>query len=125
MDVSQPIDQYVKRIQKPQTWGGAIGMFLYISCTDLMHGIVDVVQNSQYLPNSKSKKTITYQTLLTKNHSYKTEIASFDVATGRCDRFGQDEYDTRYVRVTWGPFWWLMAICSFSCILVYSGIRES
>lgn len=56
MDVSQPIDQYVKRIQKPQTWGGAIGMFLYISCTDLMHGIVDVVQNSQYLPNSKSKK---------------------------------------------------------------------
>lgn len=55
MDVSQPIDQYVKRIQKPQTWGGAIGMFLYISCTDLMHGIVDVVQNSQYLPNSKSK----------------------------------------------------------------------
>nr|KIR84278.1 ubiquitin thioesterase OTU1 [Cryptococcus tetragattii IND107] len=30
---------------------------------------------------------------------YKTEIASFDVATGRCDRFGQDEYDSRYVLI--------------------------
>ncbi|WRT67983.1 uncharacterized protein IL334_004958 [Kwoniella shivajii] len=35
---------------------------------------------------------------------YKTEISSFDVATGRCDRFGQDEYDSR-------------------CLLVYSGIH--
>ncbi|EIW67737.1 hypothetical protein TREMEDRAFT_33358 [Tremella mesenterica DSM 1558] len=35
---------------------------------------------------------------------YKTEISSFDVATGRCDRFGQDQYDTR-------------------CFLVYSGIH--
>ena len=35
---------------------------------------------------------------------YKTEISSFDVATGRCDRFGGDQYDTR-------------------CLLVYSGIR--
>lgn len=35
---------------------------------------------------------------------YKTEISSFDVATGRCDRFGQDEYESR-------------------CILVYSGIH--
>jgi len=35
---------------------------------------------------------------------YNTEISSFDVATGRCDRFGEGEYDSR-------------------CILVYSGIH--
>ncbi|KAK1925855.1 hypothetical protein DB88DRAFT_485387 [Papiliotrema laurentii] len=35
---------------------------------------------------------------------YRTEISSFDVATGRCDRFGEGEYDSR-------------------CILVYSGIH--
>lgn len=38
--------------------------------------------------------------------SYKTEIASFDVATGRSDKFGEGHYDSR-------------------CLLVYSGIRES
>jgi hypothetical protein len=27
--------------------------------------------------------------------SYHTEISSFDVATGRCDRFGEGEYDSR------------------------------
>ncbi|AFR98666.2 ubiquitin thioesterase OTU1 [Cryptococcus neoformans C23] len=65
--LGQPIDQYVKRIQKPQTWGGAIELSIFAK-------------------------------------HYKTEIASFDVATGRCDRFGQDEYDSR-------------------CLLVYSGIH--
>ncbi|KLT43253.1 OTU-domain-containing protein [Cutaneotrichosporon oleaginosum] len=35
---------------------------------------------------------------------YQTEIASFDVATGRCDRFGEDQHDQR-------------------CLLVYSGIH--
>ncbi|KAK4684105.1 ubiquitin thioesterase OTU1, partial [Tremellales sp. Uapishka_1] len=35
---------------------------------------------------------------------YRTEISSFDVATGRCDRFGEGEYDSR-------------------CVLVYSGIH--
>lgn len=35
---------------------------------------------------------------------YKTEISSFDVATGRCDRFGEGQYDNR-------------------CLLVYSGIH--
>ena len=35
---------------------------------------------------------------------YQTEISSFDVATGRCDRFGQDACDSR-------------------CVLVYSGIH--
>ncbi|BEI86209.1 hypothetical protein CcaverHIS002_0604960 [Cutaneotrichosporon cavernicola] len=35
---------------------------------------------------------------------YKTEIASFDVASGRCDRFGEGEHDQR-------------------CLLVYSGIH--
>jgi len=35
---------------------------------------------------------------------YGTEISSFDVATGRCDRFGEGEYDSR-------------------CLLVYSGIH--
>ncbi|KAL7420765.1 ubiquitin-specific protease otu1 [Cryptotrichosporon argae] len=37
------------------------------------------------------------------NH-YKTEISSFDVATGRCDRFGEGQYENR-------------------CVLVYSGIH--
>lgn len=74
MDVSQPIDQYVKRIQKPQTWGGAIGMFLYISCTDLMHGIVDVVQNSQYLPNSKSKKPLHIRLCLPKTTATRLKL---------------------------------------------------
>lgn len=55
-------------------------------------------QNSQSSLNSRSldPSGLTY--------SYKTEISSFDVQTGRCDRFGQDEYDSR-------------------CVLVYSGIR--
>ncbi|KAL1413133.1 ubiquitin-specific protease otu1 [Vanrija albida] len=35
---------------------------------------------------------------------YKTEICSFDVATGRCDRFGEGSYESR-------------------CLLVYSGIH--
>jgi len=35
---------------------------------------------------------------------YKTEISSFDVETGRCDRFGEGQYDNR-------------------CILMYSGIH--
>jgi len=35
---------------------------------------------------------------------YQTEISSFDVGTGRCDRFGEGDYDSR-------------------CILVYSGIH--
>jgi ubiquitin thioesterase OTU1 len=37
--------------------------------------------------------------------SFTTEIASFDVQSGRADRFGEGQYDSR-------------------CVLVYSGIRE-
>lgn len=29
--------------------------------------------------------------------SFKTEISSYDVLTGRADRFGEGEYDNRYV----------------------------
>ncbi|WVQ85009.1 hypothetical protein IAT38_007173 [Cryptococcus sp. DSM 104549] len=65
--LGQPVDDYVKKIQQPETWGGAIELSIF-------------------------------------SKHYKTEIASFDVATGRCDRFGQDEYDSR-------------------CLLVYSGIH--
>lgn len=43
--------------------------------------------------------------LVADKPSYKTEIASFDVATGRSDRFGEGRHENR-------------------CILVYSGIRE-
>nr|XP_018262141.1 ubiquitin thioesterase OTU1 [Kwoniella dejecticola CBS 10117]OBR84299.1 ubiquitin thioesterase OTU1 [Kwoniella dejecticola CBS 10117] len=65
--LGQPADQYISKIQKADTWGGAIADLHLVA-------------------------------------SYKTEISSFDVATGRCDRFGQDHYDSR-------------------CILVYSGIH--
>ncbi|OCF35110.1 ubiquitin thioesterase OTU1 [Kwoniella heveanensis BCC8398] len=66
--LGQPADQYIEKIVKPETWGGAIAELSIFS------------------------------------KHYKTEISSFDVATGRCDRFGQDEYDSR-------------------CLLVYSGIH--
>ncbi|WVQ96539.1 hypothetical protein IAU59_003644 [Kwoniella sp. CBS 9459] len=65
--LGQPADQYIEKILKPDTWGGAIELSIF-------------------------------------SKHYKTEISSFDVATGRCDRFGQDEYDSR-------------------CLLVYSGIH--
>ncbi|WVF69019.1 hypothetical protein IAT40_003793 [Kwoniella sp. CBS 6097] len=65
--LGQPVDQYVEKILKPETWGGAIELSIF-------------------------------------SKHYKTEISSFDVSTGRCDRFGQDEYDSR-------------------CLLVYSGIH--
>ncbi|WWC88636.1 uncharacterized protein L201_003549 [Kwoniella dendrophila CBS 6074] len=65
--LGQPTDQYINKIQKSETWGGAIELSIF-------------------------------------SKHYKTEISSFDVATGRCDRFGQDEYDSR-------------------CLLVYSGIH--
>ncbi|WVR06526.1 hypothetical protein IAU60_003557 [Kwoniella sp. DSM 27419] len=59
--------EYIDKILKPETWGGAIELSIF-------------------------------------SKHYRTEISSFDVATGRCDRFGQDEYDSR-------------------CLLVYSGIH--
>ncbi|WVW84901.1 hypothetical protein I302_106937 [Kwoniella bestiolae CBS 10118] len=65
--LGQPADQYISKIQRSDTWGGAIELSIF-------------------------------------SKHYKTEISSFDVATGRCDRFGQDEYDSR-------------------CLLVYSGIH--
>ncbi|WVQ73375.1 hypothetical protein IAR50_002946 [Cryptococcus sp. DSM 104548] len=65
--LGMPREEYIKRILKPETWGGAIELSIFAD-------------------------------------HYKTEIASFDVATGRCDRFGQDQYDSR-------------------CLLVYSGIH--
>ncbi|WWD18666.1 hypothetical protein CI109_103119 [Kwoniella shandongensis] len=60
--LGQPRDEYIKRIVKPETWGGAIELSIF-------------------------------------SKHYNTEISSFDVATGRCDRFGQDEYDSRAVLV--------------------------
>nr|ODN89778.1 ubiquitin thioesterase OTU1 [Cryptococcus depauperatus CBS 7855] len=68
-----PRNEYIEKIQKPDTWGGAIELSIFAK----QHVIPD---------------------------TYKTEIASFDVATCRCDRFGQDEYDSM-------------------CLLVYSGIH--
>ncbi|KAK6907976.1 ubiquitin thioesterase OTU1 [Kwoniella mangroviensis CBS 8886] len=65
--LGQPADQYIDKMQKPDTWGGAIELSIF-------------------------------------SKHYKTEISSFDVASGRCDRFGQDDYDWR-------------------CLLVYSGIH--
>lgn len=56
----------MKQIQKPQTWGGAIGRFLYVSHANLLHGIADVVQNSQYLPNSKLQKPLDTALCLSK-----------------------------------------------------------
>ncbi|ORY30552.1 OTU-domain-containing protein [Naematelia encephala] len=65
--LGQPREQYITKILKPDTWGGAIELSIF-------------------------------------SKHYQTEISSFDVATGRCDRFGQDEYSNR-------------------CVLVYSGIH--
>ncbi|KAK8858770.1 hypothetical protein IAR55_002999 [Kwoniella newhampshirensis] len=60
--LGQPRDEYINRIVKSDTWGGAIELSIF-------------------------------------SKHYKTEISSFDVATGRCDRFGQDDYDSRAVLV--------------------------
>ncbi|CAK9784413.1 unnamed protein product [Cutaneotrichosporon oleaginosum] len=69
-DVIQPRETYISKILEPNTWGGAVELAIFAQ---------------QYVPHD-----------LGADDSYQTEIASFDVATGRCDRFGEDQHDQRF-----------------------------
>lgn len=82
--LGMPRDQYVKKILDKDTWGGAIELAIFSEQYALKLWPGDIGADTS---------------------SYQTEIASFDVATGRCDRFGEGSFENR-------------------CILVYSGIRE-
>ncbi|ORX37218.1 hypothetical protein BD324DRAFT_650824 [Kockovaella imperatae] len=77
-------DTYMKKILEPNTWGGAIGR--------------------SYQAVEKTILILRFTELAALSKHYKTEISSYDVQSARCDRFGQDEYDSR-------------------CLLVYSGIH--
>ncbi|KAI9634711.1 uncharacterized protein MKK02DRAFT_16490 [Dioszegia hungarica] len=75
--LGQPRDSYISKISSKDAWGGAIGKY-------------------------RVDRADAELSIFAKH--YKTEISSFDVASGRCDRFGEGEYDSR-------------------CLLVYSGIH--
>jgi hypothetical protein len=81
-------------ISKDSTWGGAIGMTKLDSDAGfILNPLVELSIFSDH---------------------FRTEIDSYDVETGRCDKFGEGKYDNRWAAgLAWIlRFAWLMLTCN-------------
>ncbi|HEV7736190.1 MAG TPA: hypothetical protein VGO47_02310, partial [Chlamydiales bacterium] len=67
----RPREEYIKTILNPNSWGGAIGSYLYFQ------------GGLQPTPFLSHEELSIFSTI------YQTEICSIDIETGRVDKFGE------------------------------------
>lgn len=110
MSYRRPPEQYISTILKPNSWGGAIELSIFAKQCVL-------TWTGSRFPRLRRKLTCFL-------HSYQTEIASCDVATGRVDRYGEGQYNQRFSQI-YSVSANIPTDVSliFRCLVIYSGIH--